>query len=355
MTSGLRTIPGVPTSRPARLAQPAPEATRVPTPPVSIAPMMEKTDRHYRYFMRQITRRTLLYTEMITTGAILHGDRDYLLGFDDLEHPLSLQLGGDDPDELYRAVRLADEYGYDEYNLNVGCPSDRVQNANFGACLMARPAHVRRLVEAMRSATSRPVTVKHRIGIDGRESYDEMREFVEVVNEAQPARFTVHARIAILAGLSPKENRSVPPLRYEDVYRLKREMPHLQIEINGHVGSLDEIAGHLERVDGVMIGRAAYDHPWLFAEVDERFFGADRAGRPTKRQVVEGMMPYLDRWCAAGWPARNVLRHMLGLFAFCPGTRRYKQALSGPLPAANDGAAILRDAVAHVRPEVLDA
>lgn len=327
----------------------------MPTPPVSIAPMMEKTDRHYRYLMRQITRHTLLYTEMITTGAILHGDRDYLLGFDELEHPLSLQLGGDDPDELYRAVRIAEEFGYDEYNLNVGCPSDRVQNANFGACLMARPAQVRELVGAMRSATRRPVTVKHRIGIDGRESYEQMREFVEVVSEAEPARFTVHARIAVLGGLSPKENRTVPPLRYEDVYRLKRELPRLQIEINGHVGSLDEIEAHLDRVDGVMVGRAAYDHPWLFADVDERFFGADHADRPSRRRVVDGMLPYLDRWCAAGWPARNVLRHMLGLFAFCPGTRKYKQALSGPLPASNDGAAMLRDAVAHLRAEVLDA
>lgn len=315
--------------------------------------MMEKTDRHYRYFMRQITRATLLYTEMITTGAIIHGDRDYLLGFDPLEHPISLQLGGDDPDELARSVRIAEEYGYDEYNLNVGCPSDRVQNANFGACLMARPGHVRDLVAAMRSETSRPVTVKHRIGIDGRESYGEMREFVETVNEAGPARFTVHARIAILAGLSPRENRTVPPLRYDDVYRLKRELPDLQIEINGHIGSVDEITRHLARVDGVMIGRAAYDNPWLFASVDEEFFG-DPARRPTRRAVVEAMMPYLERWCAAGWPARNVLRHMLGLFAGCPGTRRFKQALSGPMPASNDGAAILRDAVARVKSEVLD-
>ena len=316
--------------------------------------MMEKTDRHYRYFMRQITRRTLLYTEMITTGAILHGDRDYLLGFDPSEHPLALQLGGDDPDELHQAVRVADAYGYDEYNLNVGCPSDRVQNANFGACLMATPVRVRRLVEAMRAATSRPVTVKHRIGIDGRESYEEMREFVQTVSEAGPARFTVHARIAILAGLSPKENRNVPPLRYEDVYRLKRELPHLQMEINGHVGSLDEITSHLEHVDGVMLGRAAYDDPWLFAKVDERFFGADPRERPTRADVIEGMVPYLERWTAAGWPARNVLRHMLGLFYQCPGTRRYKQLLSGPMPPGTDGGEILRRATAHLKSEVLE-
>ncbi len=316
--------------------------------------MMEKTDRHYRYFMRQITRRTLLYSEMLTTGAIIHGDRDYLLGFDPLEHPISLQLGGDDPDELYRAIRIAEEYGYDEYNINVGCPSDRVQNGNFGACLMARPGHVRTLVEAMRSATPRPVTVKHRIGIDGRESYDEMREFVEVVNEAGPERFTVHARIAILAGLSPKENRTVPPLRYEDVYRLKRELPTLQVEINGHIGTIEEMAEHLRSVDAVMIGRAAYDNPWLFSGVDDRFFGAEDGERPTRRSVIEGMIPYLERWCAAGWPARNVLRHMLGLFAFQPGTRRFKQVLSGPLPTGAEGARVLARAVEHIRPEVLD-
>ncbi|MFW5689733.1 MAG: tRNA dihydrouridine(20/20a) synthase DusA [Spirochaetota bacterium] len=328
----------------------------VRTPPVSIAPMMEKTDRHYRYFMRLITRHTLLYSEMITTGAIVHGDRDHLLGFDPEEHPISLQLGGDDPDELERAIRIADEYGYDEYNLNVGCPSDRVQNANFGACLMARPSQVRDLVSAMRAATDRPVTVKHRIGIDGRESYDELRAFVEEVARAEPDRFTVHARIAILAGLSPKENRSVPPLRYEDVYRLKRELPHLQIEINGHVGSTEEMRGHLEHVDGVMIGRAAYDNPWLLAEVDERFFGDASAPRVCRGDVVEGMIPYVERWTRAGWPPRNVIRHMLGLFAFCPGTRRFKQMLSGPMPAPGDAEAaiaLLRSAVAHMRPEVL--
>jgi len=317
--------------------------------------MMEKTDRHYRYFMRLITRRTLLYTEMLTTGAVIHGDRDHLLGFDAAEHPLSLQLGGDDPEELYRAVRIAEEYGYDEYNLNVGCPSDRVQNGNFGACLMARPERVRTLVQAMREATTRPVTVKHRIGIDGRESYEEMLEFVDVVNEAGPARFTVHARIAILAGLSPKENRSVPPLRYEDVYRLKRDRPELSIEINGHVATLDEMTEHLRRVDAVMIGRAAYDNPWLFADVDERFYGVDPVDRPTRRAVIDGMIPYLERWCAAGWPARNVVRHMLGLFAGRPGTRRFKQVLSGPLPTGAGSGEVLRRAVRHLSSEVLDA
>ena len=324
-------------------------------PPVSIAPMMEKTDRHYRYFMRQITRATLLYTEMITTGAIIHGDRDHLLGFHPEEHPISLQLGGDDPDEIYRSVEIAEEYGYDEFNINVGCPSDRVQNKHFGACLMATPPDVREIVHAMRAATDKPVTVKHRIGIDGRESYEEMLEFVDVVNEARPDRFTVHARIAILAGLSPKENRNVPPLRYEDVYRLKKERPELPIEINGHIGSYEDIAEHLEHVDAVMIGRAAYDNPWLFSEVDERYFARPRSERRTRRQVIEAMVPYLRSWSAAGWPARNILRHMLGLLAFQQGTRQYKQRLSGPLPdTPSDVARLLEQSIAHVRDEILD-
>ncbi|TVQ23831.1 MAG: tRNA dihydrouridine(20/20a) synthase DusA [Spirochaetaceae bacterium] len=320
--------------------------------PVSIAPMMEKTDRHYRYFARQLTTCALLYTEMITTGAILHGDRDHLLAFDPCEHPLALQLGGDDPEQLRRAIEIADAYGYDEYNLNVGCPSDRVQNANFGACLMARPAHVRDLVAAMRSATPKPVTVKHRIGIDGRESYDELVDFMRTVAEAGPTRFTVHARIAILAGLSPKENRTVPPLRYDDVYRLKEEMPSLQIEINGHVMNPHEIAGHLTRVDAVMVGRAAYDDPWILSSVDHRFFGQPYRS-VTRRAVIDAMVEYVDRWCMAGWSARSVVRHMLGLFHGRPGARRFKQLLSGRFDEGS-GAAVLRNAVANVPDRVLD-
>jgi len=325
--------------------------------------MMEKTDRHYRYFIRQISRRILLYTEMITTSAIVHGDRDYLLAFEPIEHPISLQLGGDDPEELYRAVQIACEYGYDEYNINIGCPSDRVQNANFGACLMANPPRVRELVAAMQEASEQPVTVKHRIGIDGRESYEELREFVEVVNEQKPDRFTVHARIAILGGLSPKENRNVPPIRYDDVYRLKRELPDVQIEINGHIKTPDEIAHHLEYVDGVMIGRAAYDDPWMLAGVDRRFFetsgpagpaGAVDAEPPTRAQVVETMREHIDRWTSAGWPDRNILRHMLGLFAGVPGTRRFKQRLSVPI-AHGTGSRALAEAAAHISHDFLNA
>ncbi len=331
--------------------------------------MMEKTDRHYRYFIRQISRHILLYTEMITTGAIAHGHRDYLLAFEPIEHPISLQLGGDDPEELYQAIRIASDYGYDEYNINIGCPSDRVQNANFGACLMADPPRVRELVAAMKAATEQPVTVKHRIGIDGRESYEELREFVAVVNEQRPDRFTVHARIAILGGLSPKENRNIPPIRYEDVYRLKRELPELRIEINGHIKTPDEIAHHLQYVDGVMIGRAAYDDPWMLASVDERFFRAKAddprlfeargvSGAvfepPTRARVIETMREYIDRWAAAGWPDRNILRHMLGLFGGVPGTRKFKQRLSVPI-AMGTGARALAEAAAHIPDEFLHA
>ncbi len=325
----------------------------VRTPPVSIAPMMEKTDRHYRYFIRRITRSTLLYTEMVSAAAIIHGDRDHLLAFDESEHPVALQLGGDDPRELASALRIAEAYGYDEYNLNVGCPSDRVQNGSFGACLMARPGRVRDLIAAMRAETSKPVTVKHRIGIDGRESYEELLDFVDTVSCAGPTRFTVHARIAILSGLSPKENRTVPPLRYDDVYRLKRERPDLQIEINGHIETLVQVDEHLSRVDGVMIGRAAYDNPWLFADVDARYYGAESGSR-SRREVLEAMIPYIERWRAAGWPARNIVRHMLGLFAFQPGTRRFKQALSGR-EINEDPVGVIRRAMSQVRPEVLDS
>jgi len=326
----------------------------IPTaPPLSIAPMMEKTDRHYRYFIRQITRCTLLYTEMVTTGAIIHGDRDHLLGFSGIEHPISLQLGGDDAHELYQSVKIAEEYGYDEFNLNVGCPSDRVQNKHFGACLMATPEVVRELVSAMKSATDKPVTVKHRIGIDGRESYEEMRDFVRIVDEASPDRFTVHARIAILQGLSPKENRTIPPLRYPDVYRLKEEFPDLQIEINGGIHDLTEVAEHLRHVDAVMVGRAAYDNPWMLKDADRVLFGLSTT--PTREAVVEAMIPYLELWQQNGWHPRAILRHMLGLFAFQPGARRYRRHLSGPFGDHVDGAQLLREAVAEVPGRVMVA
>lgn len=328
---------------------------RVPVYRVSVAPMMEYTDRHYRYFLRQITRRSLLYTEMITSGAIIHGDRDYLLGFHPDEHPLALQIGGDDPAACAESVRLASAFGYDEYNLNVGCPSERVQEGSFGACLMADPDRVARIVAAMKSATEKPVTVKHRIGINGRESYEEMKQFVETVAAAGADRLIVHARIAVLGGLSPKENRLIPPLRYGDVHRLKRELPHLVIEINGQIADEEQIREQLQYVDGVMIGRAAYDNPWLFAGVDREFYH-DGWAPPSRAAVIEQMIPYIERYRRdTGRHPRAVLRHMLGLFAFQPGAKRWKQALSGPIDPEADIAALLRGAVRAIPPDVLNA
>lgn len=324
---------------------------------LSVAPMMEYTDRHFRYFLRGITRKTLLYTEMITSGAIIHGDRDRILGFDPEERPLALQLGGDDPDELARAVEIAEAYGeggYDEYNLNVGCPSERVQTGSFGACLMARPEHVARIVSAMRDRSSRPVTVKHRIGIDGRESYDELAEFVDTVSRAGAERFTVHARIAVLGGLSPKENRTIPPLRYEDVRRLKREFPDLTIELNGHIKSLDEALDHLQELDAVMIGRAAYDDPCLLADADARLYAA--APRAVSRgDIVERMIPYTRAWMERGFSPRVVVRHMLGLFAGQPGARRWRQLLSGPMAKDADPAELFNEAMSKVPSEIVHA
>ncbi|TVQ37974.1 MAG: tRNA dihydrouridine(20/20a) synthase DusA [Spirochaetaceae bacterium] len=320
----------------------------VPNYRVSVAPMMEYTDRHCRYFLRRITRRTLLYTEMITSGAIIHGDRDRLLGFHSEEHPLALQIGGDDPAACAESVRIASTYGYDEYNLNVGCPSDRVQEGSFGACLMARPQRVAQITRAMKDATDRPVTVKHRIGISGRESYDQMRRFVEIVAEAGAERLIVHARIAVLGGLSPKENRSVPPLRYEDVYRLKRELPQLTIVINGQIVRIEQMCSHLARVDGVMIGRAAYDNPWLFAEVDREFY-SDPGTRTSRAAVIDQMIPYVEQVRReSGRHPRTVLRHMLGLFAFQPGAGHWKRTLSGPIEHDVDIVALLEAATASV-------
>lgn len=294
--------------------------------------MMDWTDRHYRFFIRRITRRTFLYTEMITAAAIVHGDRDRLLAFHADEHPIALQLGGDDPDYLAQAIEIAETYGYDEYNLNVGCPSDRVQNGHFGACLMEEPDRVAQLVTAMRSVTARPVTVKQRIGIDGRERYEEMRDFVDTVAAAGVTRFTVHARIAYLQGLNPKQNRSVPPLRYDDVYRLKEERPHLEIEINGEIKSIAAIARHLDHVDAVMVGRAAYANPSFLAPIDGLFYQDGREGKLTREDVAHAMLPYLATVEADGTPPRRVLNHMLGLFAGRPGARDWKRALSGRLP-----------------------
>ncbi len=315
--------------------------------------MMDRTDRHYRFFMRQITRRTLLYSEMVTTGAVLKGDRERVLGFDPREKPLALQLGGDDAGELAACAVIAEEMGYDELNLNVGCPSDRVQKGRIGACLMAEPQRVADAVAAMRAAVPLPVTVKHRIGIDDLDRYSDLRAFVETVAAAGCDRFSVHARKAWLSGLSPKQNREVPPLRYDDVYRLKRDLPNLTIEINGGVTSLDGAGEHLRHVDGVMIGRAAYDRPYLFAEADRRFFGASDPP-PTRRQVVEALLPYLESWHRRGMAAAHLTRHVLQLFAGRPGARAWRRYLSENAPRGGAGPEILREASKRVPDAVLD-
>ncbi len=313
------------------------------TYPLSVAPMMDRTDRHYRRFMREITRRTLLYTEMITTGAVLRGDRDSLLGFSPEEKPLALQLGGDDPRALAECARIAEDRGYDEVNLNVGCPSDRVRQGRFGACLMAEPERVADAVAAMRQATGLPVTVKHRIGIDDLDRYEDMASFVRVVAEAGCDRFSVHARKAVLGGLSPKANRTVPPLRYKDVHRLKRDYPELYIEINGGIASLEDVRRQLEFVDGVMIGRAAYDDPFLFSTVDRDLYGDD-AVPVTRRQVVEAMIPYIEERLAEGVPLSRIARHMQGLFTGQPGARHWRRHLGENATLPGAAARVLLDA-----------
>ena len=322
--------------------------------PLSIAPMMDWTDRHYRVFMRQLTRRTLLYTEMVTTGAILYGDKARHLDFSPEELPLALQLGGDDPAALAECARIAETWGYSEVNLNVGCPSARVQSGNFGACLMVQPELVAECVAAMRSVTSLPVTVKHRIGVDELDRYEDMANFVRVVSAAAPARFTVHARKAWLQGLSPKENRTVPPLRYADVHRLKREFSHLFVEINGGFKTLDVIRSQLDKVDAVMVGRAAYETPYLFATVDKDVFGEEVKPK-TRREVVMGMLPYVEAQLEEGVYLSRITRHMLGLFAHQPGARSWRRFISENAHKKGADAQVLRGALAAVPDDILDA
>jgi tRNA-dihydrouridine synthase A len=295
--------------------------------PLSIAPMMDRTDRHYRYFLRQITRRTLLYTEMITAQAILHGDRPKLLDFSAVEKPLVLQIGGDNPALLAECAKIGEDWGYDAINLNVGCPSPRVQNGNFGACLMTQPALVAQAVAAMSQAVKIPVSVKHRIGVDECDRYEDMVNFVRIVSEAGCSSFSVHARKAWLQGLSPKENRDVPPLRYQDVYRLKQDFPDLFIEINGGITTIEQTQTHLQSVDGVMIGRAAYDRPYLFATVDRDIFGENVTPK-SRQEIIAGMLPYIDCWISKGTRLNSITRHMLQLFAEQPGTKAWKRYLT---------------------------
>ena len=302
---------------------------------VSVAPMMDWSDRHCRFFHRQLSRHTWLYTEMVTTGALVHGDVARHLDFSAEEHPVALQLGGSDPTDLAHSARLGQQWGYDEINLNCGCPSERVQKGAFGACLMAEPHLVADCVKAMRDAVSIDVTVKHRIGIDDHQSYEFVCDFVGTVAAAGCNTFIVHARNAILKGLSPKENREIPPLRYDVVYRLKRDFPTLEIILNGGVRSLSEIDLHLQHVDGVMLGREAYHNPYLLADFDARYYN-DPSRRLSRGELIEAMLPYIDMHIRSPQSGNeknaprlnNITRHMLGLMAGMPGARRFRQTLS---------------------------
>lgn len=294
---------------------------------ISIAPMLDWTDRHCRFFLRLLSRRVLLYTEMITTGAVLRGDRQRLLAYDPAEHPLALQLGGSDPDELAQCACVAADWGYDEVNLNVGCPSDRVRSGRFGACLMAEPTLVAECIAAMRAVVAIPITVKTRIGVDERDSYQELVDFVGQVAVGGCQTFIIHARKAWLNGLSPKENREIPPLRYEVVHRLKQDFPNLSIVLNGGLTVLDQVADQLQRVDGVMLGRAAYENPYLLAEVDSRFFGSV-APLLSRHQVVRALLPYIEEELRQGTSLHCMTRHILGLFQGISGARAWRRTLS---------------------------
>lgn len=312
-----------------------------------IAPMMDWSDQHCRYFWRLLTQQALLYTEMVTTGALIHGDRARFLRFNQEEHPVALQLGGCEPAELARCARWAQEWGYDEVNLNCGCPSDRVQSGAFGAALMARPLLVADCVKAMRDACTLPVTVKHRIGIDHMESYDELTDFVAPIAAAGCEVFIVHARKAWLHGLSPKQNREIPPLNYPWVYRLKRDFPHLTLVLNGGVESLDQCAEHLARVDGVMVGREAYQNPWMLSGVDSALFDRPDPVRERK-EVIERLLPYIETQMTCGAKLNHITRHLLGLYQGVPGARRFRRHLSENAYREGADAQVLVDALAEV-------
>ena len=320
---------------------------------LTVAPMMERTDRHCRYFLRLISRHALLYSEMITSAAILHGNRNRLLDFDDREHPVALQLGGCVPRELARCAKIAEDWGYDEVNLNVGCPSGRVQSGRFGASLMAEPDLVAACVEAMAAATALPVTVKCRTGIaggiaggnGGREGYENLRTFIETVARAGCGTFIVHARIAVLGGLSPKQNREIPPLQYPLVHRLKEDRPELEILLNGGLRSLADVTDALRRVDGVMIGREAYQNPYFLASIEAELFNETVASR---QAVIEAYVEYSARALAESTPLHQLSRHVLGLFQGLPGARAFRRHISQNAHLEGAGIEVIADAAALV-------
>lgn len=313
----------------------------------SVAPMLDWTTRHCRYFHRQFSRHALLYTEMVTTGAILHAKYDHLY-FDPAEHPVALQLGGSDLKQLVECTKLAEQRGYVEVNLNVGCPSDRVQNGLFGACLMAKADLVAEAVSAMQAAVNIPVTVKTRIGIDHLDSYQFLSQFIEKLDQAGCQEFIIHARKAWLSGLSPKENREIPPLDYERVYQLKRDFPHLWISINGGIKTLSDIQQHLKFVDGVMVGREAYQNPQLLGEIDRALFDPT-APVVTSVEAVERMFPYIEQQLSQGIYLNHIVRHMLGAFQSCRGARQWRRYLSENAHKVGAGLEVVEKALSFVR------
>lgn len=310
----------------------------------SIAPMMDWSDRHCRMFWRQLSERALLYTEMVTTGAIIHAGPERFLQFNDDEHPIALQLGGSDPKDLARCAKIAEDWGYGEVNLNCGCPSDRVQSGMFGACLMAQPQLVADCIKAMQDACTIPITVKHRIGIDDMERYEDLLAFVEPIAATGCSTFIVHARKAWLQGLSPKQNREIPPLDYPMVYRLKKDFPALEIIVNGGIIELSDCETHLQQADGVMLGRAAYHNPYLLAEVDQRFYQQDKTIK-TRQQVLLDFLPYVEEQLNLGVPLNHISRHILGLFQQVPGAKQFRRHISENAHLKGAGIEVLQQAM----------
>lgn len=310
---------------------------------ISVAPMLDWTDKHCRYFLRQISQHALLYTEMVTIGAIIFGKGDYL-AYNQAEHPVALQLGGSDPADMARCASEAQKYGYDEVNINVGCPSDRVQNGRFGACLMAEPETVAACITAMQAEVDIPVTVKSRIGIDEMDEYEDLTRFIDTVAASGCETFIVHARKAWLKGLSPKQNRDIPPLLYDRVYQLKQQFPSLHISLNGGVKTLDDVQTHLQYLDGVMIGREVYSNPYLLSDVDRRFY-QDNSHVKTRPEVVLAMLPYIEQQISEGARVWHIARHMLGLFQGQAGGRIWRRYLSQNGTKAGVGIELLTDAL----------
>lgn len=339
--------------------------TKVNNHKVSIAPMVDVTDKHFRYFCRLLTKKSLLYTEMVTCESIIHGDEERILGFNDIEHPLALQLAASSTEQIRKAMEKLKHWDFDEINLNAGCPSDRVSGNLMGACLMAYPELVRDMLLTIKEYTDKPVTIKHRIGIEGKnilpstfkrtllDSYEDMLNFINIVKEAKPSRYTIHARIAILEGLSPKENREIPPLRYDEVYRIKNEFPELNIEINGGIKTIDEIRSHLEKVDAVMIGRVARDNPILLRELDS-IYDEVNPHKITRKEIIEAYIPYAELCERNGENAYYAIRHMDGLFLGKRGSKQWKQILNTPASHNIKASELLRIALKELPEDVLN-